>query len=297
MAHRAQPSSPYNPLIPQDTWAEVMPFVIEAVSARCGHMTKRGTDEYKRTLAYFGDWVVQTRMVALVDALTPDVIDVYTEDRKQEVIPVMAERERKMLRELAGMPRSVERRTVSTSSEPERPYSEAELGMFQTWASHQRSEYQRIGCMAVFAFGVGCGLTASETLSIRGTDIFQVAGVFAVRVPRDGRVVPSTDRWQHYLKRVAENAPSGIIVAPDASDRKSAMRTVLRYSSGQCKPTPARLRVTWLVAHLEAGTPLAALLPASGMTSTDSLRRAMSFVRPMTAERSLAALRMQETGR
>jgi len=99
------------------------------------------------------------------------------------------------------------------------------------------------------------------------------------------------------MERLNEIAPSGLLIAPTARDRKGAMRSVLGSSVGEAKPTPARLRVTWLVAHLEAGTPLAALLPASGMTSTDSLRRAMSYVRPMSTERRLAALRMTESPR
>ncbi|MBT2476654.1 hypothetical protein J7E68_19235 [Microbacterium sp. ISL-103] len=68
-------------------------------------------------------------------------------------------------------------------------------------------------------------------------------------------------------------------------------------AKGDVKPTAARLRMTWLVAHLEAGTPLAALLPASGMTSIDSLRRAMNLVRPMPVNQFYEALRMTGAAR
>lgn len=290
-------ASRYNPMLAAATWARLEPFVLDVVATRCVGMSRRQVDEYQRTLAYFGDWVVQTGMVALDDALTVAVIDVYTEDRAREVIRVMAERERKMLRTLAGIAPTVERRPVSTVSEPERPYSDVELAMFHTWATHQRTQHQRIACMAVFALAVGCGLTSSEILAVRDTDLLVIDGAPAVRVKRDGRIVPVVDRWRHCLDQVIDGASSGLVVAPNARDRRSAMQTVLRYSTGEAKPSPARLRVTWLVAHLEAGTPLAALLPASGMTSTDSLRRAMSYVRPMSAERSLAALRMTDTAR
>lgn len=288
-------SSSYNPLLAATTWTQVQPFVADVIATRCGGKTRRQVDEYRRTLAYFGDWIVQTGMVALEDALAPDVIDVYRNDRANEVLPVMAERERKMLRALAGIAPSVERRAVSTVSEPERPYSDTELAVFHTWASHQRTPMQKLSCMAVFALAVGCGLTSSEILAARGSDLHLIDGVPAVRVERDGRVVPVVDRWRHCLEQVRDTASTGILVAPNARDRKGAMRTVLQWSTGEAKPTPARLRVTWLVAHLEAGTPLAALLPASGMTSTDSLRRAMSYVRPMSADLTLTALRM--TGR
>lgn len=274
------------------TWAQVEPFVRDIIATRCIEMTRRQIEEHQRTLAYFGDWVVQTGMVNLDDCLTPDVIDVYRSDRAHEVLPVMAERERKMLRALAGIAPSVERRDVSTASEPQRPYSDAELAVFHTWASHQRTPRQQVGCMAVFGLAAGCGLTSSEILAVRDTDLLVVHGAPAVRVERDGRVVPVVDRWGHCLQRVMESAPAGLLVAPAASDRRGAMRTVLDGSKGEAKPSPARLRVTWLVAHLEAGTPVTALLQASGMTSIDSLRRALSHVRPMSADRAFAALRM-----
>jgi len=289
--------SDYTPMLAASTWAQVKPFVLDTIATRCAAMSRRQIDEHQRVLAYFGDWVVQTGMVSLEDALRPDVIDVYAADRGQEVIPVMAERERKMLRTLAGIAPAVEKRTVTTVSEPERPYTDAELAVFRTWATNQRTDYQRIGCLAVFVLGVGCGLTAAEMLSARGADLRTLDDVLAVRVDRDERIVPVVDRWRPLMERLNEIAPSGLLIAPTARDRKGAMRSVLGSSVGEAKPTPARLRVTWLVAHLEAGTPLAALLPASGMTSTDSLRRAMSYVRPMSTEHSLAALRMTESPR
>lgn len=292
----SSPSS-YNPMLPSSTWEQVQPFVAEVIGARCGGMTRRQREEYQRSLAYFGDWVVHTGMVDLSDALTPDVIDVYREDRAREVVGVMAERERKMLRTLAGITPSVERRLVSTASEPEPPYSDIELAVFHTWATQQRTAYQTVACLAVFALGVGCGLTAGEILAARGEDLVDADGVPAVRVARDGRTVPVVDRWRHCLERLVEIAPIGLFVAPKAGDRKGAMRSVLQFSVGEAKPTPTRLRMTWLVAHLEAGTPLAALLPATGMTSTDSLRRAMAYVRPMSPERTVAALRMQKSVR
>lgn len=292
LASTATSPSSYNPMLASATWSRVQPFVDEVTAERCAGMSRRQIDEHQRTLAYFGDWVVQTGMVQLDEALAADVIDVYTEDRAREVVRVMAERERKMLRRLAGIAPSVEKRAVSTASEPERPYSDDELATFHHWASYQRTEHQGVACMAIFALSVGCGLTSGEILAVRGSDLLDLDGVLAVRVARDGRVVPVVDRWRGCFEKVLANATGELLVAPNATDRKGAMQHVLRASTGSVKPTAARLRMTWLVAHLEAGTPLAALLPASGMTSTDSLRRAMSYVRPMPVDASYEALRM-----
>ncbi|WP_334147236.1 hypothetical protein [Microbacterium sp.] len=284
--------SKYNPMLAPTTWSRVQPFVDKITAERCADMSRRQIEEHQRSLAFFGDWIVQTGMVQLNEALADDLIDVYTEDRAHEVTRVMAERERKMLRRLAGITPSVEKRAVSTASEPERPYSEEELATFRHWAAYQRTEHQRVACMAIFALGVGCGLTSGEILAVRGSDLLDLDGVQAVQVARDGRIVPVMDRWRECFERVLADAADELLVAPNATNRKGAMQHVLRGSTGDMKPTPARLRMTWLVAHLEAGTPLAALLPASGMTSTDSLRRAMSFVRPMSDLRAYEALRM-----
>ncbi|KJL28286.1 hypothetical protein [Microbacterium oxydans] len=283
----------YNPMLGSATWTRVQPFVDETIAERCADMSERQVDEHQRSLAFFGDWIVQTGMVELHEALSEDIIDVYTVDRAKEIVPVMAERERKMLRRLAGIAPSVEKRAVSTSSEPERPYSDDELAIFQHWASYQRTDHQRAACMAIFALGVGCGLSSGEILAVRGSALLDLDGVLAVRVARDGRIVPVVDRWEEcFAKVMADNPTDALVVAPHATHRYGAMQHILRTSKGDLKPTAARLRMTWLVAHLEAGTPLAALLPASGMTSTDSLRRAMSFVRPMSALRAYEVLRM-----
>ena len=279
------------------TWAQVQSFVSDIIAARCARMPRLQADEHQRALAYFCDWVVQTGMVDVRAALAADVIDVYTEDRAREIAPVMAERERKMLRTLAGITPTVERRRVSTSSQPERPYTPAEVARFHTWATHQRTEHQRIGCLAVFTLALGCGLAGGEIMAARADDLVDIDGTPAVHVARDSRIVPVVDRWRHCFEQLAEIATPGLLVAPNAGDRKGAMVTILRGSVGEAKPTAARLRMTWLVAHLEAGTPLAALLPASGMTSTDSLRRAMSFVRPLAPDANIAALRMPERAR
>ncbi|SDT03775.1 hypothetical protein SAMN04489809_3344 [Microbacterium paraoxydans] len=299
LPHASTATSPttYNPMLASATWSRIQPFVDKVTAERCAGMSRRQIHEHQRTLAYFGDWVVQTGMVQLDEALADDVIDVYTEDRAREIVRVMAERERKMLRRLAGIAPSVEKRAVSTASEPERPYSEDELATFHHWASYQRTEHQRVACMAIFSLSVGCGLTSGEILAVRGSDLLDLRGVLAVRVARDGRVVPVVNRWRGCFEKVLANATDALLVAPNATDRKGAMRHVLQASTGNVKPTAARLRMTWLVAHLEAGTPLAALLPASGMTSTDSLRRAMSYVRPMTVDASYEALRMLGAGR
>ncbi len=293
----SQPS--YSPMLASETWSRVRPFVEDTIADRCVAMTRRQVEEHQRSLAFFGDWIVQTGMVELNQALAGDIIDIYTVDRGREVLPVMAERERKMLRRLADIAPSVEKRAVSTASEPERPYSDAELASFQQWASFQRTAHQRASCMAIFALCVGCGLTSGEVLAVRGRDLLDLDGVLAVQVERDGRTVPVVDRWHGTFRTVIANAtePDAFLVAPNATNRKGAMQHLLRATAGHLKPTPARLRMTWLVAHLEAGTPLAALLPASGMTSTDSLRRAMSFVRPMPVVRFNDALRMTGTAR
>lgn len=291
----AQPS--YSPMLASESWSRVRPFVEDTIAERCSAMTRRQVDEYQRSLAFFGDWIVQTGMVELDQALSEDIIDTYTVDRGREVLPVMAERERKMLRHLADIAPSVEKRAVSTASEPERPYSDAELATFQHWATFQRTDHQRASCMAIFALCVGCGLTSGEVLAVRGSDLLDLDGVLAVQVERDGRTVPVVDRWRGIFQAVTATATDALLVAPNATNRKGAMQHLLRTTAGQVKPTAARLRMTWLVAHLEAGTPLAALLPASGMTSTDSLRRAMSFVRPMPTDGSYEALRMTGAAR
>lgn len=121
----------------------------------------------------YATWIHRTGATSLDErALTAQLIEHYIASvRVQRVAPSTAERERKLLRAIAGTPAGVERRAVSTTVPSVAPYSADELGRLRTWADLQPASH-RVACTAVVTLGAACGLTRSEVANARRQDIF-----------------------------------------------------------------------------------------------------------------------------
>lgn len=288
----------YTPTLPASRWAPIAKVVREAV--RAFDRTEVEAVRYALTvMARFADWV-HMRAAATLDSsmLHPAVIDVYTQYRATEVSPVVAERERKMLRALAGLSSGPETRPVSTVSTPERPYTGKEQTQIRFWAEVQPSVSRIRSCAAIALLGMGCGLTTSEMLQVRARDLHPLStgglGV-AVTGTRE-RFVPALAQWEDLHEHIAAADADEFVIAPGATYRERAtLMGIMKSSLGDIRPTPQRMRATWLVGHLDAGTHLTALMHAAGLTSTDSLKRFLPYAAELPEQAFLLALRQAVT--
>ena len=285
----------YTPTLPATRWAAISSFVRASVRGYTG----REPAAVRLALTYmsrFADWVAQTAAANLgPQALQPEVIDVYTVYRSLEVNPTTAQRERKVLRALAGIRPAPEQRPVTTVSIPERPYTETELTWLRNWATWQPGEQQRRNCIATLTLGVGCGLRSAEVLAAGKEHLRPLAdGGLGVHVTNGReRTIPVMGEWADLLEQLWREAPEGLLVAPGAANRdRGTLTRVLKCSRGGFKPTPQRLRATWLDAHLRAGTRVDVLLAAAGLTSVDSLKRPLRHLEELPPAVALSALRI-----
>lgn len=212
--------SHYQSTLPTDTWAAVKALVIDTVSAAyTDDDHPRAAQRALGAMSGFADWVLVTGVGAPDrTVLRADIIEAYCAFRRTELKASGAERERKLLRSLAGLDSQVEVRPHTTSAESSYPYDLEEQGAFRRWADAQPSAHRHRLATAVLALGFGCGLTLSELQQVRNADVVTLAdGMSAVRVA--GRLVPALATWADELAAVVRGDDDGFVVRPDAPAR------------------------------------------------------------------------------
>ena len=261
-----------------DVWAEMSDFIRTTVERRyASGRSLRATEHALSILTSFAEWVLITGVTAIsVKALNERIINAYTSHRKSEVEAPVAERERKLLRTLAGLPNTVEKRTVATTSTPSTPYSPLEQEEIRYWVHWQLTKHRSSVAAAIAALGLGCGLTSGEMAKVREKDIIELEdGLLGVTL--EGRTIPVLAEWNDELASTLTDEPSKYLISPRSVLRdKSAIATSLRIC-GPGSPSPQRMRATWLLAHVDASTNIFALMAAAGLSAPDFLRRLASF--------------------
>lgn len=295
----------YTPNLPAEEWATVRPIVRTCVDA---HFRSRGRAgrgprnapalaQALTHLVGFFDWVYVTGLVPLApDSLCVDTINAYTVVRSSEVKSNVAERERKVLLVFAGAPASCEKRPNATTSTPDAPYAASALSRIYAWAQAQPDELRRRNCSTIATLSLGCGLTTGEIATARVSDIEVAAdGLSQVRVlGARSRVVPVTNDWADRADTLRScGDPEQYLLNPGATVRdKSTVMYTLRASIGDITPTPQRLRNTWIVNHLNAGTPINLLAALAGLKTPDAFRRLMPYMQTLDPKRSLELARL-----
>ena len=174
------------------------------------------------------------------------------------------------------------------------PYTSAELARLEAEAANQATALRRRVLEALLALGVGVGLDGRWLGQVRGTHVTRSeTGALLVAVPAPAaRLVAVRDCYADRLERLAAQAGDELVIGGQpAKNRVSTVKGRLVLSDGAPPVDPGRLRATWLVAHLQAGTNAALLADAAGLEGLTSLSDLLAFVaRPERGE-ALAALR------
>ncbi len=289
--------SHYQSTLPADTWAAVRSLVIDTVTAAYTDADHpRAAQRALGAMSGFADWVLVTGVGAPDrTVLRADIIEAYCAFRRTELKASGAERERKLLRSLAGLDNEVEVRPHTTSAESSHPYDLDAQGAFRRWADAQPSAHRHRLTTAVLALGFGCGLTLSELQQVRNADIVTLAdGQPGVHIA--GRLVPALAVWTDELAAVVRGDDDGFVVRPDAPARSIATFNDAMGRLDGVAPSPQRMRATWLLTHVEAGTPVHILVKAAGLKGADVLRRILPHVGPVNEDTAVRALRAANGG-
>lgn len=161
-------------------------------------------------------------------------------------------------------------------SHPRGPYSNAEVVALAAWCRGLSTERYRTNAEVMLALGLGTGIRSEELSALVGTDVTWGPGGAVVHVSgKASRGIPVLDQWADQVTAIARRAGQGPVFVPgnNGVHRRQVANFVARCPKGDA-PTRCmdRLRITWIVRHLSAGTHLATLVKASGVAAAQLVR-------------------------
>lgn len=167
-------------------------------------------------------------------------------------------------------------------SDPTPPYTTSEIAALRSWASAQGSAVRRRDADVLLALGFGAGLATRELLSVRTGDIDVRADDVQVLVwSGRPRLVPLLPAWQPgFRQAIQELGDDQWVFRVGRTGVRSAQVTdfLHRGHTTELDVRPARMRTTWLLAHLQAGTPPRDLLRIAGLEHLAALDRIRQFL-------------------
>lgn len=179
--------------------------------------------------------------------------------------------------------------------ETARPFTPTEVLALRRWADGQPSRIKRVDLNVLLALTLGAGLTTGELIESCASDVTsdREGVLVCVRGARP-RVVPMLAEWEAVIADVADAAWKPDLPLFRATRTTTDSNLVANcIHKSKAKPFPVnatRLRATWIVTHLAAGTPVQALLDASGVETIGALGRFMAHVPAVDPREARVAL-------
>jgi hypothetical protein len=162
------------------------------------------------------------------------------------------------------------------------PYSIADLELWRGWAKGQRTLLHREKASLLLGFGLGAGLTPIEIARVARKHVHvDDQGVLVEVVGRNARGVPVLREWERNLTKVAKTREAEQPMWGNhwRRDSRNLLSSFTSVAAGTA-PNYARLRGTWLVTHLQRGTPMLELFRAGGLKHFSNLNQYLQYVEP-----------------
>lgn len=179
-------------------------------------------------------------------------------------------------------------------SEPTGPYSADDLAALRTWAAAQPMGGRQTNAAVLLALALGAGLAGREILAVRVGDIAVSDHGVVVSVrgerPRDVGVLRA---WESALIERVRSGAADKFVFREArtSENHNAITDFVARSVAPITIQARRMRSTWLVHHVNAGTPIPIFLEAAGIQSLEALDRFLVFADTPSRAVTLRSLR------
>ena len=274
--------------IPDDEWAPVADFTRESVLL-VHPRSERQAIEAMRTVSQFVVWAHREGYPLDRDRMfIPDAVERYIAVAATHLAVSSRATRRSDLRRFSRQittkapwapdpPQLRQRRTLV-------PFTPDEIARLWEIANNQSTKIRRRRFTGYLALGLGAGLHPHEMWKANVGDLETVHDFLCVRVTesRHPRVVPITAPNDEVLTGfLTEPADAPILAYRPRKWDRSPFHEMLRKADvppGCPTITPARLRATWMVAHLSAGIAMGGLMQIAGFTSWRPYQPLQQFV-------------------
>jgi hypothetical protein len=261
-------------------WARIEALVRDAVR-RAAPASAHSAEALMNVVTQLALWVDSIGQPLSADVVFhPDTVDRFATEACQGLAPGTQNNYRSQLR---GVGAAVLGPDVYPPAplqlpraDPVTPYSAAEVAGFRSWARGLPTERYRDNVAVILAFALGAGLSSQEINRLVGTDVTVDNDGVSVHVisPR-ARDVPVLAVYEDEVAALARRAAEGPVFMPErtAIKRKQVPNFLARCPKGPMgRPNVDRLRNTWIVGHLSAGTHLSVLAQAAGVRPDQVVR-------------------------
>ncbi|QNE35881.1 hypothetical protein [Leifsonia shinshuensis] len=278
-------SPEFRPKLPPEVWQRVHQFVLSAVFDARG-LSGYSDREYLIVVTKLAVWMT-TRAGLPLDreiAFDPHTIDRFVMDGLPQYTKAgkgtMRSRLRRLSEALLPDLEDPARERPLGKSHPGSPYTDAEITTFTSWA---HALPRRIGLNAtrLLALGFGAGLIGTEFGHIQVSDLLVEDDAVTVRVSGDReREIPVFPQWTRPLRDCARTDPPDAWVFRDGREtiHRNVVTNFVEKHPPQVPLQARRMRATWIVAQLNAGTRLVPLLRMAGLGSAEPLDKYLPFV-------------------
>jgi integrase len=279
--------SDYRPAsIDPHEWERIGSFVQQATQTAQGwHDARYSTKDMLGAVAALTRWATEVACYPL-DAATVfhrDTIAEYIERGCASMTSGSRATRRSMLLRVAEAVLApdvrVSRLQPVHKDAPSAPYSEHEQRRLRSWAEGQTTPERRLDSRLILAMGLGAGLSSADILTVRADDI--TIDRLGVLVRVRGREVPVLATWeQAFVDAAAARDDLDWLVGIERGDSRNWVNHYIGKShpEGTLRPKVARLRNTWIVHHLNTGTPLGPLACAAGLETFRTIEKLLPYV-------------------
>ncbi len=174
------------------------------------------------------------------------------------------------------------------------PYEAGEVLTLMEDAVDQPSWSRQRAACALLVLGLGVGLDGRWVTQVKATDINRDGDAVTVQVGKPNpRTVVCLASMEEQLLALAVTAGDAFLVGGHSTSKNRAGELAARLAvpTGHPRLSPARLRSTWLLWHLESGTRLPELCNAAGLRGTQVLGDLLPYADELCSDRATQMFR------
>lgn len=271
----------YTPVMPPELWEHLRPFVEDLVRT-AAPATAYTEKQLYPAVTKLARWASETAGLPLKAKLIlhPANIDRFANEGLVAYTNAGRATMRSKLRRVAAAILDGEtpqdRKRPMGKAPASSPYTEPELATLLSWVNGQPTRERKTSVGALLALGIGAGLTGREIVAQRldGVTVDE-AGVVVHVAGDDARDVPVVREWEHFLveRLTLVGSDAWAFRSGQEGGNINLITDFVSRSHKRVNLQARRMRATWLVHHLSAGTPVTSLMRAAGLQSIEALDR------------------------
>lgn len=281
-------------------WDAVAWLVREAVMASAGQGST--AQRYRSHTAAFAAWGHANGCAADLESLFAlDTIERYIAVGMPSAAESTRATRRSILRRIARHASPTLNHLPAPAPLPYRrvraPYSRDEIAGYRRLTRAQPSDGRRRSLSAVLGLGLGCGLDCRDLGWVRGGDVTRDrGGTVTVHVCGGSRprTVVCLAAHEDDIWELAEGCGDRLMIGGQVLGRHNVTSVTLANlitDSTLPRLVTSRLRSTWMLTHLQLGTPLPIFMPAAGLTTVRPLEDLLHYLPDADSEVAAAWLR------